>query len=50
MGFYYYNWNYFLFMLPALLLTMWAQFSVKSAFSTYSRSVPDACRQRQVWV
>ena len=37
MGFYYYNWSYFIFMLPALLLTMWAQASVKSTFSKYSK-------------
>ena len=36
MGFYYYNWNYFIFMLPALILTFWAQASVKSTFSRYS--------------
>lgn len=36
MSFYYYNWSYFIFMLPALILTLWAQTSVKSTFSKYS--------------
>lgn len=37
MGFYYYDWTYFIVMLPALLLTLWAQIRVKSAFSHYSQ-------------
>ena len=37
MGFYYYDWTYFLFMIPALVITMWAQFRVKSTFSRYSQ-------------
>ena len=37
MGFYYFDYTYFLFMLPALIVTMIAQAKVKSAFSRYSR-------------
>ena len=37
MGFYYYDWTYFIIMLPALLLTLWAQIRVKSAFSQFSQ-------------
>lgn len=37
MGFYYYDFRYFLIMLPALLLTLWAQIRVSSAFSRYSK-------------
>ena len=37
MGFYYYDWTYFDIMLPALLLTLWAQLRVKTAFSRYAQ-------------
>ncbi len=37
MGFYYYDYTYFLFMLPALLLSMFAQFKVSSTFRKYSQ-------------
>lgn len=36
MGFYYFDYTYFLFMVPAFLLTMAAQIYVKSAFRRYS--------------
>lgn len=36
-GFYYFDYTYFLFMIPALIITMAAQFYVKSAFQKYSR-------------
>ncbi len=32
----YYYWEYILFMLPAMLLAMWAQFSVSSTFKKYN--------------
>lgn len=35
-GFYYFDYTYFIFMIPALLVTMYAQFKVKSTFSKYS--------------
>ena len=37
MGLYYFDYSYFLFMLPALLITMYAQFQVNSTFQKYSR-------------
>lgn len=37
MGFYYFDYTYFLFIVPALIVTMYAQFKVKSTFSKYSR-------------
>ena len=37
MGLYYYDWTYIAFMLPALILTIWAQWKVKSTFAKYSR-------------
>ena len=37
MGFYYFDSTYFLFMLPALLISMVAQFKVNSTFQKYSR-------------
>jgi hypothetical protein len=37
MGFYYYNYTYFLWMLPAILLTAFAQMKVQSTFRRYSR-------------
>lgn len=37
MGFYYFDYTYFLFMLPALIVTMIAQAKVKNAFSRYSK-------------
>ena len=37
MGFYYFDYSYFIFMLPALILSMAAQFFVKSSFAKYSR-------------
>ncbi len=37
MGFYYYDYTYFLFMLPALLLSVFAQFKVSSTFRKYSQ-------------
>lgn len=36
-GFYYYDYTYFVFMLPAFLISMYAQFKVKSTFEKYSR-------------
>lgn len=36
-GFYYYDYTYFLFMLPALLLSLWAQIKVNTTFSKYSK-------------
>lgn len=35
-GYYFFDYTYFLFMLPALAITMFAQFRVKSAFKKYS--------------
>ena len=35
-GFYYFDYTYFIFMIPALIVTMYAQFKVKSTFSKYS--------------
>ena len=35
---YYNDLSYLIFMLPAILLTMWAQFKVKSAYSKYSKT------------
>ena len=32
MGLYYFDYSYFLFMLPALLITMYAHFQVNSTF------------------
>lgn len=32
----YFNWSYFIFMIPPLLVTMWAQVKVKSTFSKYN--------------
>ncbi len=37
MGFYYFNYTYFIFIVPALIVTMIAQVRVKSAFSKYSK-------------
>lgn len=37
MGFYYYDYTYFIYMLPALIVTLIAQARVKSAFQKYSR-------------
>lgn len=37
MGLYYFDYTYFLFVIPALIITMAAQIYVKSAFSRYSR-------------
>ena len=37
MGFYYFAYTYFVYMLPALILSMIAQFRVKSTFAKYSR-------------
>ncbi len=37
MGFYYFDYTYFLFMVPAIIVTLAAQIYVKSAFSRYSR-------------
>lgn len=36
-GFYYYDYTYFLFMLPAIILSLWAQIKVNSAFNKYSK-------------
>lgn len=36
-GFYYFDYTYFLYMVPALIITMAAQIYVKSAFGKYSR-------------
>lgn len=35
-GFYYFDYTYFIFMLPALIVTMFAQYRVKWAFNKYS--------------
>lgn len=37
MGFYYFDYTYFIFMLPALIITMVAQVRVQSAFRKYSQ-------------
>lgn len=37
MGLYYFDYTYFIYMLPALIVTMIAQFRVKAAFQKYSR-------------
>lgn len=37
MGFYYFDYTYFVFMLPAIIVTMIAQIRVKSAFRKYSQ-------------
>lgn len=37
MGYYYFDYTYFLYMLPALLLSLYAQFKVKATFEKYSR-------------
>ena len=37
LGFYYFDYTYFIFMIPALIITMIAQIRVKTAFSKYSR-------------
>lgn len=36
-GFYYYDYTYFLFMLPAILISLWAQIKVNTTFSKYSK-------------
>lgn len=36
-GFYYFDYTYFLFMIPALLISLYAQFKVNSTFSKYSK-------------
>lgn len=36
-GFYYYDYTYFLFMLPAFIISIYAQFKVNSTFAKYSR-------------
>ena len=33
----YYDISYLIFMLPAIILSMWAQFKVKSAYNQYSK-------------
>ncbi len=37
MGFYYFNYTYLLFMIPAIIVTMIAQISVKSTYNKYSK-------------
>ena len=37
MGYYYFDYTYFLYMLPALVLSLYAQFKVKATFEKYSR-------------
>ncbi|QEY34035.1 zinc metallopeptidase [Caproiciproducens galactitolivorans] len=37
MGFYYFDYTYFIFILPALIITMYAQFKVQFTFEKYSR-------------
>lgn len=37
MGFYYFDYTYFIFMIPALIITMFAQYRVKSAFGKYAQ-------------
>lgn len=36
-GFYYFDYSYFLFMVPALIISLYAQFKVSSTFSKYSK-------------
>ena len=36
-GFYYFDYTYFLFMLPALIISLYAQFKVNSTFAKYSK-------------
>ena len=36
-GFYFFDYTYFLFMLPALIVSLYAQFKVSSTFSKYSK-------------
>lgn len=36
-GFYYFDYTYFLFMMPALIISLYAQFKVNSTFSKYSK-------------
>lgn len=36
-GFYYFDYTYFLFMIPALIVSLYAQVKVKSTFSKYSK-------------
>ncbi len=36
-GFYYFDYTYFLFMLPALIVSLYAQFKVNSTFAKYSK-------------
>ena len=36
-GFYFFDYTYFLFMLPALIISLYAQFKVSSTFSKYSK-------------
>ena len=36
-GFYYFDYSYFLFMLPALILSLYAQIKVNSTFAKYSK-------------
>ena len=36
-GYYGFDYTYFVFMLPAIILSLWAQFKVKSTFKKYSR-------------
>lgn len=36
-GFYYFDYTYFLFMLPALIISIYAQFKVQSTFAKYSK-------------
>ncbi len=36
-GFYYFDYTYFLFMIPALIVSLYAQFKVHSTFSKYSK-------------
>lgn len=36
-GFYFFDYTYFIFMLPALLVSLWAQIKVQSTFTKYSK-------------
>ena len=36
-GFYFFDYTYFLFMIPALIISIWAQFKVNNTFEKYSR-------------
>ena len=47
MGFYYFDYTYFIFIVPALLLSLGAQIMVKSTFQKYSGTVERCVRTRR---